>query len=549
MSVYIGIGMILSGFYHLIVATGLGLIIFTILKQTDNKDIYINYLFVGIIGSTIVFDIYLFVLYLVNAIKSDMISVGIIVLLVLSIVTDLYLMILFIRYVLDKITCVLPMLMSIVTIVLRGCAYNVVDTFLGNSKIKAINGPIFSVWSFMFLFFFLALIVCTIIYLDYGFLSEILENPDKLFSKNTLYGTYTNLYLNNEKRTEEDQIQHEQLISNNKTMQQSSAIPQEKLTQQLQAMQSDQSMNQMESMKQLQAQSLSVTQNQVEMVNRNDTNVKRIKIFVLVGSLAIVALLCILGVGVFALNRLSVDHDTKEVISGIDSIGTIEASDKELIDGLLDKYSKLSDKQKKKVKNYNKLLEAEKEANELYKDDAKTVAKEIYDELNDVYATSDIIMGTVSSAWHYGIFGEDDSYDVWGGFASETGMDKEKLKSAYKSLYASSDNEIYNEVLMFGPTDFQSCVNTVIQVYRDEGILDTCDTELTDAETKLKEIYNANPDEQYISDLRDYYSKVKGYYDFATSPSGSYDELSATVEGHRKDIDDLKNSLSFDLEP
>ncbi len=197
-SIYSGVGILFNSLNHLISLVGAALIIFILIKQVDDKEVYINYIFAAMSISSIFLEIYLLFLYLIKSLKNNCLNVGILILLFVLIMLEVYITILFVRYGLDKITCVLPMIIAIVLVIIRGCAFGGLDSSFNKMSTKVLNDSIFSIWAFMYLFFYLVLIVGTIVYLDFGFLDELIHNPKNLFSRNTLYGTYTNLYLNDD---------------------------------------------------------------------------------------------------------------------------------------------------------------------------------------------------------------------------------------------------------------------------------------------------------------------------------------------------------------
>lgn len=62
------------------------------------------------------------------------------------------------------------------------------------------------------------------------------------------------------------------------------------------------------------------------------------------------------------------DPVAKKVMDDIESIGTVELSDKEMIESISETYKELTDKQKNQVKNYATLLEAQDKIKQLEKE-------------------------------------------------------------------------------------------------------------------------------------------------------------------------------------
>ena len=105
-----------------------------------------------------------------------------------------------VKFGLDKVTSVLPIILTLVVVIFKGCIYSTTDSKFQTFAYNIVKKSIFSIWTFMFLLFFFAMIVGLMLYLDSGFLMDILQNPKDLFSKNTLFGTYTNLYMKDDKK-------------------------------------------------------------------------------------------------------------------------------------------------------------------------------------------------------------------------------------------------------------------------------------------------------------------------------------------------------------
>ena len=205
-SFYSGIGMLINGLYHMISVACPGLIVFIFLKNSDNKEIYSDYLLALQSASFFFIDLCLIIKYIMLLKGTKGLSIILILLCAFLLLLETFSAFCFIKYGLDKITCVIPMILSVFVMIFRGCIYSTVDAKLNTFAYKIVDKSIFTIWTFMHLFFLLALVVCIILYIDSSFLRELLDNPKGLFTKNTIFGTYTNLYLTETSKEESQEV-------------------------------------------------------------------------------------------------------------------------------------------------------------------------------------------------------------------------------------------------------------------------------------------------------------------------------------------------------
>ena len=209
-SFFKGVGVLFNILFHLI---GIGspiLIVFLFIKKADDKEVYSNYAIALNIFSTIIIDLVLIIQYILQVNTTDGFNLGIVIGYFLLILCESITVWLFIKYGLDKVTCVLPLISIVVICVFRGGMLGAVDSGLSTYAYSSVKGSVFSIWTFMYLMFFVAMVVCLVLYLDSDFLYDTIKNPKELFTKKTILGTYTNLYLD-EKPIDSFQKNAEQL--------------------------------------------------------------------------------------------------------------------------------------------------------------------------------------------------------------------------------------------------------------------------------------------------------------------------------------------------
>jgi hypothetical protein len=199
-SIFSGLGIMINGLYHLVSLSCPALIIFMLIKNMDDKEVYISYgiALQIIIGAMV--DICLLVKYITLTNGTEGISAVIITFTVLLILLEGFFSFCFVKYGLDKVTGLVPLLLSFFIYIYRGSIYSLIDSKFSVYAYNSIEKSFFSIWSFMSIMFGLAMITCIVLYNDSQTLYDIITNPRELFTKNTLFGTYTNLYMNENKK-------------------------------------------------------------------------------------------------------------------------------------------------------------------------------------------------------------------------------------------------------------------------------------------------------------------------------------------------------------
>ncbi len=195
---------------------------------------------------------------------------------------------------------------------------------------------------------------------------------------------------------------------------------------------------------------------------------------------------------------------------------------------------------------------------------AKQSAKEAYQSLNLAYEDCDDLMNKVYSAWYFAIYEGDEKWIGTSDLADSTGLDKTLVDNAFNEIvgdgkYMNTGNDEiddYFDKLASNAgikntqyfSDPSYTVAIIIKVYKDNGKLDDINAALESAKEDIKVVKENYPDASYLEDLQSYYSEVLSYYEFASSPSGSFSQLGDTVDGYTSNIKKYKNNLSIDFE-
>lgn len=208
--IFSGIGILFNGIYHFLAIGCPVLIIYLILKMVDNKEVYSYYaLALQSIFACIV-DICLIIKYVTSTNKTEGFKIWLLVLAIVLVLLEGLVSFVFIRHALDKVTCMVPLLLSFITCIIKGAVFSSVDSNIITYNHAASNGSFFSIWMFMHIMFYLTFLVCLALYLDSDFFSELISDPKNLFTSKTFFGTYTNLYFSDEKTKKKESA--EQII-------------------------------------------------------------------------------------------------------------------------------------------------------------------------------------------------------------------------------------------------------------------------------------------------------------------------------------------------
>ena len=96
--------------------------------------------------------------------------------------------------------------------------------------------------------------------------------------------------------------------------------------------------------------------------------------------------------------------------------------------------------------------------------------------------------------------------------------------------------------------DFNYTVAVAKEVCRIKGLYDEAEKNINDALTLIQKISEKNREYTKHNELSNYYSFVLAYYNFAKSPTGSFNQLSNTIDNYQTQIITQKNKLSIYFE-
>lgn len=240
----------------------------------------------------------------------------------------------------------------------------------------------------------------------------------------------------------------------------------------------------------------------------------------------------------------------KAAEEAINSIGEVTIESEDAIKNAEKLYGILTDTEKAEVANRLTLVEAREAFEKLLAEQAeeqkKVVyqnAKEAFDKIGTVATLCQEGMDDIYNAWHFGIYSAEDctTSNIYSELSYETSFTADELKNAAATLGGLSADLM--AILLVD--DWQYCVQTVMYAMTIRGDYDTIETEMAAAQTILQELTTVYDDYTYYPKLKDYYAAVSSYVEFFLSPTGSFKQLSDTVNNYETTIRTHQSDLKF----
>lgn len=169
-------------------------------------------------------------------------------------------------------------------------------------------------------------------------------------------------------------------------------------------------------------------------------------------------------------------------------------------------------------------------------------SKLAFSKLNDSASILSRAMSDIYDAWKWGIYDWNDSES-----ASTNAENLQKEVSINLDLGAGEDSSARYLVVraIFYESDWQGCVDLVVDSYEASGLYQEVETLLSEAQAALKTVSESNADYQYYPTLKQYYSKLQAMFEFVKSPTGSFEQLKTTMNDYANDIRTYQGDLSF----
>ena len=171
-------------------------------------------------------------------------------------------------------------------------------------------------------------------------------------------------------------------------------------------------------------------------------------------------------------------------------------------------------------------------------------AQKAYAELNEAAELCEYAMDVVYGAWYFAMYDAESGsadYKNYDGFEKKTGLTYDEIEAAMASLGLSYDDSFYL-------TDFNYAVKIAQICLNNKNIYEDARAKVENAKKYLKEVTDTYADYTAYPTLKQYYSEVSSYLEFAENPSGSFSQLKTTIDNYETNIRTYKNDLSFTFE-
>lgn len=237
----------------------------------------------------------------------------------------------------------------------------------------------------------------------------------------------------------------------------------------------------------------------------------------------------------------------------ISAIGTVTIDSGELIANAEKLYGILTDDEKSQVTNRitladaretfdNLVAEAEAAAEAERNEIIYSNAKQAYEKLKEVSSLCASGMDSIYGAWYFGIYKAKDttSSNFYTKMAQEVpGFTSKELEAGANELLSAS------LCATLGKSDWQYSIWIVESAITIRGDYATITANMDEAEKILQTLTTEYQDYAYYPKLKDYYSSIKSYVEFFTSPSGSFNQLADTVNDYENKIRTLDSDVGF----
>lgn len=211
-------------------------------------------------------------------------------------------------------------------------------------------------------------------------------------------------------------------------------------------------------------------------------------------------------------------------------------------------------------------LESPETQQEAEQTDAKELAQEIYQILQEAGGQTRTLGEDLCAAWKAGLEEEDalledgvalldkkvslDAKELTEGAARRTveleGHQWERLSQRERADYRKNVNQGFvqakEEDRLFG-----FCIETVLRSYQAKDIGQTMEDSMREVRTQLRKMGSEHSDSPYGEELRHFYNVVGDYYAWCIAPHGTYQEAEENLTNYRTQMDEISQNLDPDL--
>lgn len=193
------------------------------------------------------------------------------------------------------------------------------------------------------------------------------------------------------------------------------------------------------------------------------------------------------------------------------------------------------------------------------------VSKTAYDDIGIAYEITDNFGSDLYEAWRLGIYDDEEIINEGTSYlAGELSLSKDELKDGVvyvllgiagsswedatdeekAELRASADSyfRIFEDDL------FSFCVMVVTGAYQANGKVIEVQNALDEAKAQMKELSEKYSDYEHYPNLKGYYTTTNAFFDFCLNPTGSFEQVKATINDYRNEARDYMNDLDYIFE-
>jgi len=227
----------------------------------------------------------------------------------------------------------------------------------------------------------------------------------------------------------------------------------------------------------------------------------------------------------------------KAAEEAIAAIGEVTIDSGEAIANAEKLYGILTDAEKAEVENRLVLVDAQEAFKKVQSEIVYKNAKEAYEKLKEVSQLCVSGMDAIYGAWYFGVYKADDARSFDYQLSLEVpGFSSSDIEAARESLGISE---------LSAQSDWEYSLWIVEEAITLRGDYDTVNANMAAAEKVLQSLTEEYDDYTYYPKLKEYYSAIKSYVDFFTSPSGSFNQLADTINSYENGIRTLESDVSF----
>ena len=249
---------------------------------------------------------------------------------------------------------------------------------------------------------------------------------------------------------------------------------------------------------------------------------------------------------VFALSICACGKEVKDQKSdailqaeeAINKIGEVTLDSENDIKNAEKYYNILTDNEKSQVSNRMDLVDAREKYDELAKAEALSNAKSAYEKLNKVAQLCIDGMDDVYGAWHFGIYDADD-------YSSSVVALALSLETSFTSTEITQACADAGFSVSYLSSRFDYCLWAIDQAHENRGTYAEIHSLLNDAESLLQKLSGNTSNSEYHAKLTEYYAKVASYAEFFENTTGSFSQLSSTINDYENTIRTLQSDLNI----